>query len=408
MAQGLITLLSLCVVMAAASFLAGILPLALNLSSSRLRLVSTIGMGVLVGTSLIVIIPEGVDTLYSTSGMGHAHARRNVAMRNTGMDMSHGSLALATVPQIRSDPFALDVPGPVVPEIDTYPSPPKTPTEPGKIGILDTTSEGKTEGDEDHADAHHAWIGIALIAGFILMFLIDKVPQYSTTSKPQTHTRHISLTNLGRRFNLTTLDRQEEVENFIEPTQSAPQAPMSRSSATTIGLVIHAAADGIALGASSSTSNTGLSFIIFFAIMVHKAPAAFGLTSVLLKQGLSKRMARTHLVMFSLAAPAGAFMTWLLVRTLGGTSSTSPQNSTWWTGMLLLFSAGTFLYVAMHSMQEITSVGHHETQMNGTANGSIHETRDSGGQEEKPSVSDLGAAVFGMILPLFLQVGHAH
>lgn len=394
-------------VMAAASFLAGILPLALNLSSSRLRLVSTIGMGVLVGTSLIVIIPEGVDTLYSTSGMSHAHGRRHVAMRSSAVDLSHASPVVMTVPQIRSDPYALDVPGPVVPEIDMFP-PPKTPTEPGKIGIMENTEGSKSEGEEEHEEAHHAWIGIALIAGFILMFLIDKVPQCSTTSKPQTHTRHISLTNLGRRFNLTTLDRQEEAENFIEPTQPAQTAPVSRSSATTIGLVIHAAADGIALGASSSTSNTGLSFIIFFAIMVHKAPAAFGLTSVLLKQGLSKRMARAHLVVFSLAAPAGAFLTWLLVNTLGGTSSTSPQNSTWWTGMLLLFSAGTFLYVAMHSMQENTSTGHHETHMNGTANGSIYETRDTGGHEEKPSMSDLGAAVFGMILPLFLQVGHAH
>lgn len=407
MAQGLITLLSLCVVMAAASFLAGILPLALNLSSSRLRLVSTIGMGVLVGTSLIVIIPEGVDTLYSTSAMGHTHGRRNIAVRDTAVDWSHGTSIPVAVHQVRSDPSALDMPGPVIPASDTFP-PPKTPTEPGVIGIMDTDAGEKDVGDEDHEEAHHAWIGIALIAGFILMFLIDKVPQYSTTSKPQTHTRHISLTNLGRRFNLTTLDRQEEAENFIEPAQPAPQPPMSRSSATTIGLVIHAAADGIALGASSSTSNTGLSFLIFFAIMVHKAPAAFGLTSVLLKQGLSKRMARTHLIMFSLAAPAGAFMTWVLVHLLGRTSSTSPQNSTWWTGMLLLFSAGTFLYVAMHSMQEITSAPHHGTHMNGTANGSIHETSAASGQEEKPSMGDLGAAVFGMILPLFLQVGHAH
>ncbi|MBA7489769.1 hypothetical protein ES702_00303 [subsurface metagenome] len=404
MAQGLLTLVSLCLVMAAASFLAGILPLALNLSSSRLRLVSTIGMGVLVGTSLIIIIPEGVDTLYSSSQAGHAHGRRSVAIPRTAVEWSHGPvLDHVGIYQPRSDSQALDVPGPVVPDSNTFPPPPpKTPTEPGKIGIMDTT----TQADEEHEEAHHAWIGVALIAGFVLMFLIDKVPQCATKHKPRAHTRHISLTSLGRRFNLTTLDRQEEAENFIDTTPSAPHQSQDRSSATTIGLVIHAAADGIALGASSSTSKTSLSFIIFFAIMVHKAPAAFGLTSVLLKQGLSKRMARTHLVIFSLAAPAGAFLTWLLVGLLGDVSETSPRNSTWWTGMLLLFSAGTFLYVAMHSMQEITSGKHHETHMNGAVNGSIHETRDA--QEEKLSMGDLGAAVFGMILPLFLQVGHAH
>jgi zinc transporter 9 len=104
--------------------------------------------------------------------------------------------------------------------------------------------------------------------------------------------------------------------------------------------VIHAAADGIALGASSS--DTGLSFIIFLAIMVHKAPASFGLTSVLLKQGLSSRTARAHLLVFSLAAPLGAMATFLFVQMMG--SSTADEAGTHWrTGMLLLFSGGTFL-----------------------------------------------------------------
>jgi len=410
MAQGLITLLSLCLVMAAASFLAGVLPLALNLSSSRLRLISTIGMGVLVGTSLIVIIPEGVDTLYST-GAAHAHRRRDISVRNAGLAWSHGT----TLPNVaaverRYDPAVdgLGTPGPVIPESESFP-PPKTPTEPGVVGILEETEDAGNHNDrEEREEAHHAWIGVALVAGFILMFLIDKLPQYSTPNKPRTHTRHISLTNLGRRFNLTTLDRQEEADTFLDTPQPTAE-PSRRSFATTTGLVIHAAADGIALGASSSTSNTSLSFVIFFAIMVHKAPAAFGLTSVLLKQGLSKRMARAHLVIFSLAAPAGAFLTFLLANVLGGGGATrSAESSQWWTGILLLFSAGTFLYVAMHSMQEITSPQHTETHMNAAANGSIHEGREAGTQEEKPPLSDLGAAVFGMILPLFLQVGHAH
>lgn len=79
--------------------------------------------------------------------------------------------------------------------------------------------------------------------------------------------------------------------------------------------------------------------------MVHKAPAAFGLTSVLLKQGLGKRAARAHLVFFSLAAPAGAVATWMVVRTLGGGAAegAGEESMRWWTGVLLLFSGGTFL-----------------------------------------------------------------
>jgi len=45
MLDGLFMLLGLSVVMALASFLAGALPLSMTLSSSQLRLISTIGMG---------------------------------------------------------------------------------------------------------------------------------------------------------------------------------------------------------------------------------------------------------------------------------------------------------------------------------------------------------------------------
>ena len=38
----------------------------------------------------------------------------------------------------------------------------------------------------------------------------------------------------------------------------------------TIGLVVHAAADGIALGAASTTNQTEIQFIVFLAIMLHK------------------------------------------------------------------------------------------------------------------------------------------
>jgi zinc transporter 9 len=109
------------------------------------------------------------------------------------------------------------------------------------------------------------------------------------------------------------------------------------------GLVIHAAADGIALGASSSVANSSLGFVIFLAIMIHKAPAAFGLTSVLLKQGLSKRQTRGHLLIFSLAAPTGALGTWIMITILGRGRMGGEEGTKWWTGVLLLFSAGTFL-----------------------------------------------------------------
>ena len=371
-----------------------------------MRLVSTIGMGVLVGTALIIILPEGVDTLYSASSSS-SHTRRGLSTA------SHiEQIPIAHVPVLvrkeAADVDAFLTPGPIIADAEQVP--PATPTVPGVVG---TTGKGKDQEPDGkpghtetghHDESPHTWMGLALITGFILMFLIDKLPYHISQSNSKSRPYHISLTNLGRRSNRASSVADEESENFPDAPNAAAKGS-TRSFATTTGLIIHAAADGIALGASTSASNSRLSFIIFFAIMVHKAPAAFGLTSVLLKQGLPKRSARFHLLLFSLAAPAGAILTWTFAYTLGAGTVDNAEQAKWWTGMLLLFSAGTFLYVAMHTMQD---GGHdHEPVMNGHANGSI-DGREAPKQAEKVPITDLLAAVFGMVLPLFLQVGHAH
>ena len=323
-------------------------------------MVSTIGVGVLVGTALIVIIPEGVETLYSAKDYtGDAHARRsmiprapvtqgdvetvipfNLRKRSIGEPLWGPSINLKRDEIDDANPYNA-LPGPVVPEgtdmessSSSSTTPPVTPTGPDEIGIFKEDSstqppasgESTHTGEEPHAEhTPHAWIGISLILGFILMYLIDTLPSLAPPAPSRPQSSIYSLSDLS---------------TSPPPTPASPQ----RSLSTTLGLCIHAAADGIALGASSSSaSTTSLSLIIFVAIMVHKAPASFGLTSVLLKQGLGKRGARAHLVVFSLAAPAGAVVTWLAVRALGGGGSAEPAVMKWWTGVLLLFSGGTFL-----------------------------------------------------------------
>lgn len=262
-----------------------------------------------------------------------------------------------------------------------------------------SSPEQKHEDDEhDHSvQLPGTEIGLALVLGFILMFLIDRLPQHASESlhtEPQT-----------QQFSMDSLAvdgasaGDEEAQGFLGSL--APTAKSARSFATTVGLVIHAAADGIALGASSSSSDMKLGFIIFFAIMIHKAPAAFGLTSVLLKQGLSKRMARAHLIIFSLAAPVGALTTWLLLALLGGGNMDGPSGH-WWTGMLLLFSGGTFLYVAMHAMQENGSHG------SPAANGSANYGDSAARKAETTTMRDTMATTVGMLLPLLTQLGHHH
>ncbi|RAK70827.1 Mn(2+) transporter ATX2 [Aspergillus fijiensis CBS 313.89] len=396
--EGLFTLLALSIVMAITSFVVGSLPLAFTLSPSQLRLISSIGMGVLVGTSLIVIIPEGVETLYSASSPA---VRNGISTRSTSTAVNwpiHKSPAVKIYEprDILSFGDAAEVPPPDFDSVPTTPTLRVTRDEQNQIHERKEETSGDTEHEaHEEESSPHAWIGIALISGFILMYLIDKLPVLASPSKQERTPYHISLDNLGSGLRRNSSPSRE---GGLLDAGNVPKS--SHSFATTTGLVIHAAADGIALGASSSDS--GLSFIIFLAIMVHKAPASFGLTSVLLKQGLSSRTARAHLLVFSLAAPLGALMTFLFVQVMGSGSSGDEMSTRWRTGVLLLFSAGTFLYVAMHTMQENSPNTSRESPANGYG-----DPRDLPAKHDK-SMRDLIASVVGMILPLFLQLGHAH
>ncbi|KAI4108712.1 MAG: hypothetical protein L6R37_000876 [Teloschistes peruensis] len=200
MLDGLFMLLTLSTVMAIASFLAGSLPLSFALSQSRLQLISTIGMGVLVGTSLIVIIPEGVDTLYSASSAEthdtHTHSRRNYIIPRQPLDVrwqqqqEETAYSQFSARDDKFDPTAPSpfgsMPGPVLPDdASTTPSssppkdPPKTPTEPGKIDILETHASPSSSPSPLPANTQkqhesrtpHAWIGISLTLGFILIYV---------------------------------------------------------------------------------------------------------------------------------------------------------------------------------------------------------------------------------------------
>ncbi|EWZ34954.1 hypothetical protein FOCG_10972 [Fusarium oxysporum f. sp. radicis-lycopersici 26381] len=427
------------------SFLAGALPLSMSLSQSQLRLLSSVGVGILVGTSLIVIIPEGIEAATAPAEAAHMHRVRSLVRRTPwshavltrGLPESIVTISTGSIEKRNDelDTEALvrriinaaagngrvkraDIETAVEATGDDTPATPgagdttkdsttdnkgSETAESGKDGQQshDGDHEAEHEKEEAHEHEHeHAVptfeIGFSLTLGFLLMFLIDRLPRHATESlhsAPQT--RHISLDNL----NGDSASVDEEADGFLGSLTPTPRR--ARSLATTTGLVIHAAADGIAMGASSTTSDMKLGFIIFAAIMIHKAPAAFGLTSLLLKQGLSKRAARGHLIVFSLAAPFGALTTWTLITLLGGGKVESDH---WWTGMLLLFSGGTFLYVAMHAMQEDTTPHTHDHGINGYADSSAAAQRKLKGPQMRDTLATMG----GMLVPLLTQFGHHH
>ena len=76
-----------------------------------------------------------------------------------------------------------------------------------------------------------------------------------------------------------------------------------RSRAAMLGLLVHNAVDGLALGAVAHTGGGEGSMLVFMAIMLHKAPAAFGLATYLLQLGDPPRAVKQQMLVFSSAAP---------------------------------------------------------------------------------------------------------
>ncbi|XP_061036947.1 zinc transporter ZIP9 isoform X2 [Eubalaena glacialis] len=307
-----ISLLSLA--MLVGCYVAGIIPLAVNFSEERLKLVTVLGAGLLCGTALAVIVPEGVHALYEDfleGGIAGLYGKHHQASQTQNV--------------IASDKAEIPV-------------------------------AHEHEHSHDHTQLH-AYIGVSLVLGFVFMLLVDQIGS-------------------------------SHVHSTDDPEAARPS---NSKITTTLGLVVHAAADGVALGAAASTSQTSVQLIVFVAIMLHKAPAAFGLVSFLMHAGLERNRIRKHLLVFALAAPVMAMVTYLGL-SKSSKEALSEVNAT---GVAMLFSAGTFLYVAtVHVLPEVGGMGH------------SHKPDPAGGRGL--SRLEVAALVLGCLIPLILSVGHQH
>lgn len=334
-------LLLLSAVMLFGSYIAGSLPLTTKLSENKIRLFNALGAGLLIGTSLMVVIPEGVETIY------------NSRMTSVATIPIQENLAIPTWSSTKTQkdwPVGKDA--------------------------FQIVKRSPTEVEEEEGGEHTA-VGLALIIGFALMFIIDQVSSlHLTSSVGSGGTEYTELGPVGG----GNLEREEHEEEGQHVHHIGTQPSMT----PTVGLVVHAAADGIALGASATHPH--LSMVVFLAIMLHKAPAAFALTSVLLAGGLSHAMIRKHLLLFSLAAPIGSILTYLTLYFFSS-STTSVASLEYWTGVLLIFSGGTFLYVAMHALQEVSHSSDHS---------------------EKTNRVQLVVILAGMLIPILLSMTHSH
>jgi zinc and cadmium transporter len=103
-----------------------------------------------------------------------------------------------------------------------------------------------------------------------------------------------------------------------------------------VGLSLHTIVDGFALGAASS--ERALGFLVFLAILAHKIPSSFSLSSILRAEGYTRARALLMNATFAAMVPLGAAL-YLALKDLVHAQS--------FTALALAASCGTFLHLSL-------------------------------------------------------------
>lgn len=103
-----------------------------------------------------------------------------------------------------------------------------------------------------------------------------------------------------------------------------------------IGLSLHSIMDGLAIGAAFALGEVVLSIQLALVILMHKFPAAFSLSAYSLHERGNRRRSLWDLVLFALTTPIALIVSSQFFAGLDQA----------YIGLMLLFSAGCFIYVA--------------------------------------------------------------
>ncbi|KAJ6585216.1 Zinc/iron permease [Mycena capillaripes] len=312
-------LLMMSALLGASSFLFGILPLAFTLSKHHITRFSTLGSGILIGTALGVIIPEGIEAL--------AHHSKELPTSQIALSLIAGFTFMMVVEQL------------IAPHSHSH--------------AYSSVSSGT------HDVALHA-VG----------------PHTSSTVEFDAEMGDLEHPDPPSGAGFMQVD--------MSPSSDEIKASRARAYPLTFGLIMHALADGLALGVSSlwirgtsdDASHRDLSFIVFLALIIHKAPTSLALTTSLLNTSLPRAECRKHLAIFAASTPVGAIVSYALLSLF----SVNAQGN--WTGLALLVSGGTFLYVAT-----VLTVPHSD---------------DPGAGDMTPAVR-VSLVAAGMILPFMIS-----
>tara|TARA_B100001167_G_scaffold118601_1_gene73470 strand:- start:309 stop:1187 length:879 start_codon:yes stop_codon:yes gene_type:complete len=153
-------------------------------------------------------------------------------------------------------------------------------------------------------------IGGAILAGFLMMLILEG-------------------SGIGHAVHEEHHDHHEEHGHEHVHHRNSPWIMV-------LGLSLHSAADGLAIGSAAAGSSEAVTALVALAVIIHKVPAAFSLGVFSMHEREDRNDSIRDVVLFSLATPVMILVSFYALEGLDEHLI----------ALAMLFAAGTFLYVA--------------------------------------------------------------
>ncbi len=176
-----------------------------------------------------------------------------------------------------------------------------------------------------------------VLGGFLVLYLLERFVLVHVCAEPGPNER---LSTAGAP--LPHHEREPAAEHARHAHAHAPGIEGTGCDVHTLGLAAwlgmsaHTVVDGFALGAASVQPELGA--LVFLAILAHKIPNSFSLSTILISEGYSRARAVWMNAAFALMVPVGAGL-YVLLREL--------VHAQRFTSLALAVSAGTFLHLSL-------------------------------------------------------------
>ncbi len=315
----------------------GLAPIFSNIKENHdtMRRITGIASGILLASALLVVIPEGFEL--ATGGHdehGHdEHVDEDALAGSVALvilELEHGEInsseAIEEIEELlgghdehdeesgdehdeeSGDSLSEGIEH-VIEEVESGEINATTGIEEIEELITSHAHEGE-HGDEEESALESLIIGGAVLAGFVLMLVMEG-------------------SGVGHAVHEEHHEHEEEHGHEHVHHRAAPWIIV-------LGLSLHSAADGLAIGSAAAGSSEAVTALVALAVLIHKVPAAFSLGVFSLHEREDRNDSIRDAVLFSIATPV------MIVISFFALQDFDEQMI----ALAMLFSGGTFLYVA--------------------------------------------------------------